>query len=554
MRTMALWFGLVAGIIGVPAFAESLILSDEFRTRLEQGTANGGWQGVAVGLVRHGEMATWFFGHLDGTASSTPSEKTCFELGSLTEAYTGVLLADYVLAGKVRLDDPLRKFMPEQFIFSDARLGAITLEQLATHRSGLPRLPANLLPHRDGDPYADYDEHALLTFLAHYRPATLDPTAGYSPLGIGLLGYVLGRVEGKGYAVALREHVLAPLKLGTTGFDDAALVQGHALGKSATTWHFDALAGAGALRSTLADQLTFVHANLAPGNQSLRAALTLARQPRNGGGGLGWQIREVRSGDQHWPLVWHDGQTGGFASFVGFRTDRQSGVVLLGNAAVDLSALGLALLSDEAPPPSPRRVRTVPATTLADYAGLYELTSNQLMTIRTTPNGLTAQLPGQFAWPLIGFDDDAFAYIDVDAQLTFDRGEGRKVEKLLLHQNGLNLPAPRLSERAPHVARQPVAMKAGTLDMYAGDYALTPDTQIRIARVGAALTFQLTALGPQSLIGYAPEHFVTAEGDVELRFERDGDSIHHVVLDLAGGELSASRIDWTTPPKADAKP
>jgi len=553
MRTLFFWFSLVAGFAAAPACAEPPSLPEAFRARLEQGTAGGGWQAVAVGLVHNNETATWFFGHIDDAAGPAPGTATRFELGSLTKAYTGVLLADLVLAGKVRLDDPLRKFLPDGFVFTDTRLGAITLEQLATHRSGLPRLPANLLPRRGDDPYADYDERALLAFLAHYRPATLDTSSGYSNLGIGLLGYVLGRVEGKGYTAALRERVLTPLKLDATGFDDVALAPGHALGEPVAAWHFDTLAGAGALRSTLADQLAFVHANLAPGEQPLRAALALARQPRGGDVGLGWQIREVRSGEQTWPLVWHNGQTGGFASFIGFRTDQQTGVVLLGNTAADLTALGLALLTDETPPP-PRRVRELPTPMLADYSGLYELAPKQLMTVRVTPTGLTAQLPGQFALPLVAYDDDAFAYVDVDAQLTFDRSADRKVERLLLHQNGLNLPAPRLSDRAPHLLRQPVPIAAAALDACAGDYSLAPDTQVRISHAGETLAFQLTTLGPRPLIGYAPDRFATAEGDVELRFERDDGRVRRLVFDLAGSELVASRIDWTVKSKAGAKP
>lgn len=551
MYALAFWFTLFAGLTAFPAAAEPPILPAGFRERFEQGVANGGWQTVAVGLVRDGETKTWFFGR--GNVAALDAA-TRFELGSLTKVYTGVLMADLVLAGKVRLDDPLRKFLPNDFVFADARLGAITLEQLATHRSGLPRLPANLLPHRGDDPYADYDERALLAFLSHHKPSALDASAGYSNLGIGLLGYVLGRVDGKGYSAALRERVLVPLKLDATGFDDAALAPGHALGKPVATWHFDALAGAGALRSTLADQLAFVHANLAPGEQPLRAALTLARQPRDGNVGLGWQIREVRSGEQTWPLIWHNGQTGGFASFIGFRTDQQLGVVLLGNAAADLTALGLALLSDELPPPAPRPLREVPAATLADYAGLYELAPKHLMTVRATPGGLTAQLSGQLALPLVGYDDDAFAYVDVDAQITFSRGESRKVEKLMLHQNGLNLPAPRLSERAPHVARQSVPTSAAALDAYAGDYALAPDTHVRIARAGETLTFQFTTLGPRPLIGYALDRFASAEGDIELRFERNGAAVRALKIDLAGTELRLARIDWATKLKAAAKP
>src|SRR6185503_20205884 len=155
------------------------------------------------------------------------------------------------------------------------------------------------------------------------------------------------------------------------------LLVGHAHADAVPHWHFGALAGAAGLRSSVGDLLALLQQNLRPQDSPLRAALLLARQAQGGGpqsAGLGWSIVEVPDGEQSWPLVWRASRTAGFATFLGFRTDRQQALVLLGNGDTDLSALGLAWLQQQTPPPLPERGPTAPKSVPGDdYLGLYKL-------------------------------------------------------------------------------------------------------------------------------------------------------------------------------------
>ncbi|HEX7049480.1 MAG TPA: sigma-70 family RNA polymerase sigma factor [Longimicrobiales bacterium] len=169
--------------------------------------------------------------------------------------------------------------------------------------------------------------------------------------GRRLLGHLLARRAGVPFDTLLAERVLRPLGLEDTyvaGPHDAdeRMATGHAQAKPVPFWRFDALAGAGALRSTAADLLRFLRIQLDPLSAPLHEAILLSREPRapagpNASVALGWHISTPPRGDT---LYWHNGGTGGFRSFIGFMPDRGIGVVLLMNSAVPLQALdGLAL-------------------------------------------------------------------------------------------------------------------------------------------------------------------------------------------------------------------
>jgi D-alanyl-D-alanine-carboxypeptidase/D-alanyl-D-alanine-endopeptidase len=348
---------LVLAVATGAAYAQPVALAD-YRQHLQQGVDVGVYNQVAAGWLDGGEREILFFGH-----DAKPELASTFEIGAATEIFTGLLLAQAAYEGKVRLQTSVRELLPNELTLADPALGAITLQELATHQSGLPALPPNLLPTNIEDPYADYSTQPLYGLLANYRRA--EPSIpGYSTLDAGLLGDLLGRRYGKSYAELLDEKILKPLGLEHTGFDDSAmLLVGHSREDVAPHWHFGALAGAAGLRSSVGDLLTLLQQNLRPQTSPMRAALLLARQAQSDGAqsaGLGWNIVEVADGEQTWPLVWRASRTAGFATFLGFRTDRQQALVLLGNSDADLSALGLAWLRQQTPPPlpnGPRRYR-----------------------------------------------------------------------------------------------------------------------------------------------------------------------------------------------------
>jgi CubicO group peptidase (beta-lactamase class C family) len=529
-----------------PATPATALFSDTFRKVIEQGVANGAYRTVAVGVIDGKQTQKLYFGHRDGATTPAADDDSQFEIGALSEVFTGLLLAEAALEGKLRLRDPLRKYLPADFPFAEARVGDISLDALVTQHSGLPPQPTSLFPADVDDPYIDYAGEDLLAFLAFYRslPAQEDIGYGYSVLNAGILGHLLGRIYTAPYTEVLTRKILAPLGLKhTSPRDDATLLPGHARGESAAHWHYGVLAGAASLRSSLPDLLQFLQHNLTPGDSPLRAALLLARQGRASGPadriGLGWNVREAAAGETTWPLVWRASETAGFSTFVGFRTDRQRAIVLLGNAAEDLAGLGIAWLNDELPPPAPHGYVATASKDVAAYSGLYEISPGSDLIVRAHDGALSLQLPGLLPQRLHAVDKDVFVARVGVLGATFMRNVD-EITGLVLHLNGNHASARRLSERAPQVAHTPIELHGGKRDEFLGDYSLDANTWMRVAKHADTLSVQLTMSERRVIFAYAPDRFADADGAVDLLFRRDGNGrIVGATLDLAGTQRSA---------------
>jgi CubicO group peptidase (beta-lactamase class C family) len=315
---------------------------------------------LCVGLTWRGEH------HLHGIRGkgTPPPTDTLFALGELTQVFTGTLLALMVEQGKLRLDTPLAELIPRALL-PDEAAGRITVEQLATHTSGLPHLPPNLdaAPQNPEDPFGHYSAGLFGDFLRSYRPASPPPRPyAESLLGMGVLGHALSRRAGLNYGHALRDLLFKPLGLvdttaRVTDEQQPRLTPGHtARGKPLPAWNFPALPGAGALHSTAPDLLRFLDASLGRATDaSLVRALKLAQAPRVDAGparlALGWTVSTVRGHT----VVWRSSVMGGYTGFLGFAPAADAGVVLLSDhgwsllaalrGRVPVEAPGLALLT-----------------------------------------------------------------------------------------------------------------------------------------------------------------------------------------------------------------
>lgn len=281
-----------------------------------------------------------------------------FEIGSVTKVFTALLLADMDQRAEVALDDPVQKYLPAGVTMPKRGSRAITLRDLATHMSGLPRVPTNLSPKSLADPYVDYTPAKLYDFLRTYElPRDPGSKWEYSNLGAGLLGHVLARRTGMDFGTLVRLRISNELDMTETcavvpDWLKTRAATGHNAAQApAPNWHWDALAGAGALWSTAGDLLNFVAANLglkpsglAPAMESMRKV----RIPIDGGAigqALGWQTFH-RNGVE---LFWKDGGTWGFSSFVGFDPKARRGVVVLSDSGTGVSDIGLHLLDERNP-------------------------------------------------------------------------------------------------------------------------------------------------------------------------------------------------------------
>lgn len=265
-----------------------------------------------------------------------------FELGSITKAVTGLLLADAVVRGEVALDTTLDE------LFAGAR--PLRLVDLATHTAGLPRLPLAML-RRAGltnmtDPYEGTTVDELLADLDRVRIKRLRRHR-YSNFGAALLGQALARRIGLPFAEALHVRVLAPLGVDEVWARDAPPVaQPHAKrGDPVPPWELGAYAPAGCLRGTAAGTLRLARACLDP-PPAMAGAVDLALRHHASGvlmrPGLGWLESPAGKGQKMW---WHNGATNGSRAFVGLVRATGVAVAVVANGARSMDAAGTAALS-----------------------------------------------------------------------------------------------------------------------------------------------------------------------------------------------------------------
>jgi CubicO group peptidase (beta-lactamase class C family) len=409
---------------------------------------------MVLGVLQGDERRMGGYGVLDA-GLQPPDEHTIFEIGSITKVFTTLVLADMVLRGEVALDDPAQKYLPETVQMPTWQGQQISLLHLATHTSSLPRLPDNLEKtiKDQANPYANYQVSDMYEFLSSYKlKRPIGSKEAYSNLGMGLLGHVLGLVAGKSYEELVRERILRPLGLNDTSItlnsdQQKRVAPGHTSdGKITANWDTPSLLGAGALRSTVQDVLSFMAGcmnpttsplaqavrlcqrlypktanprppwkayslvlllsglsllvqwsfGLVPGNEPFVLTLigptlvaawfgglgpglvaTLAtvagtyflqldhnfgwwmalllgggisflisRRPglRDRGAMLGWLHQRLYMFDRGPRLVWHNGGTGGYASFVGFTRETEAAVVVVANSEKSVDFVGVEVL------------------------------------------------------------------------------------------------------------------------------------------------------------------------------------------------------------------
>jgi CubicO group peptidase (beta-lactamase class C family) len=417
--------------------------------------------GIVVGLLEGNGRRIVSYGTLEKNDKRPVDGNTIFEIGSITKVFTSLLLADMVQRHELSLDDPISKFLPASVKTPERGGRQITLQDLATHTSGLPRLPTNFQPKDPANPYADFSEQNLFNFLSSYTlPRDIGAQYEYSNLGGGLLGYLLARRAGKDYETLLRERVIAPLGLKSTFITvPSELKVRFAVGhnedlQSVPYWDMPTLAGAGALRSTANDLLTFLAANFqdeeSPLKPAMKEMLSVRRQASPGlQVALGWHIFP-RNGAE---LIWHNGGTYGFSSFVGYDPGRHVGVVVLSNAFITSGAsigvddIGLHILDSKFPlnvAPQRHIAITIDDKILNNYIGQYQLAPNFVLTVTHETTHLMLQATGQPKFEIFPEADKEFFAKLSGISVSFQTDEQGHVTGLILHQNGRDTPAKRL--------------------------------------------------------------------------------------------------------------
>lgn len=414
--------------------------------------------GIVAGLVdATGER----FVSAGATASGgtvAPGADTLFEIGSITKVFTSLVLADMVVRGEVKLDDPVAKFLPKTVRVPGRDGREITLLDLSNQVSGLPRLPDNLKPADQGDPYADYGPAQLYEFLSRYAlPRAIGEKYEYSNLGAGLLGHALSLKAGMSYEELVRRRVLEPL-----GMTDTSITLTEAQKKRLTSgsgptlrpvknWRFDALAGAGALRSTARDMLKLLAAAMGLRETPLRRAFDLMLEKTRPTGtpdldiAMAWHVW-TRYGTE---IVWHNGGTGGYRSFAGYDPKTKTGVVVLCNTSFGVDDLGLHALEPKWPigrfrPPLDLKPVAVDENVLRAYVGEYELQPDFTLAVTTSGGKLYMRATGQAMFEYKAASPTEFVLAAADVRITFIKDPSGAVTGLELYQDGFDRQAKKI--------------------------------------------------------------------------------------------------------------
>lgn len=397
--------------------------------------------GLAAARLRGDAVETAFAGRIAAAAEAPLDAGTRFEIGSLSKTFVALLLAQTVVDGALALDDPVQAALPDGLPLVDDRGDPLRWADLATHRSGLPRLPDNLVPADPQDPYAGYDEDRLWAFLRAWRPTRpRDAAFEYSNLGYALLGHALARRAGRPFGALLRERVLVPLGLpdmvlAWSGVERGRLAQGHdARRRAVPPWHFDVFAGAGFLRATLDEVVRYAQAALGVIDTPLAGAFRLALTPRAEGPsqanriGLGWIFGPLDGRT----VAHHDGGTFGFSSSLFLDPQRRRAGLVLANAMVPVNDLALHLLDASAPlrdlaaeaKATQGEALALPAQDLALLAGRYALNPQFAVVVRADGQRLFAQATGQGEFELFARGPRRFFARVTPLEITFEGETG----------------------------------------------------------------------------------------------------------------------------------
>lgn len=416
--------------------------------------------GLSVGIIDGSRQFSFHMGEaLPG--EGPPDDQTIYEIGSISKVFTGVLL------GIEAEQDTLYLLEKAQYDDSGAVLPnyqgqAINWLQLATHRSGLPRLPSNFGDAAANNPYASYDSTKAVEFLESYRlPRRPGTHFEYSNFAYAWLGHLLTKQDGaSSYERLLQKRITRTLRMDDTVLalsdrQKRRLATPHSsFGVRASTWEFADLPGAGGIRSTTADMMTFMAAILDPSQIStdrrLSDGIEMAWKKHQASSrehfamGLGWQIARD---DQ---TRWHNGQTGGFHSAMFVNREHHIGVVVMTNTAdareIEILAEHLVrrLVGSEVLAESPPREIDVDLATMKRLEGRYELAPAFIFNVKVQDDRLMVGITNQPTQQIYAKREDRWFYKNVDAELEFDLPAIGPAASLELIQNGIRQSAIRI--------------------------------------------------------------------------------------------------------------
>ncbi|CAO4178005.1 serine hydrolase [Methylorubrum aminovorans] len=495
--------------------------------------------------------------------------QTHFRIGSLTKAFTATAVLKLAEAGRLELDDSVRRWVPT---VPEAWAG-VSLRHLLQHRSGIINFTA-LPNYYDQIARVDHTPAQIVALTAD-DPLLFPPGERfeYSNTNYVLLGMVIEAASGRSYEAYLRETILAPLGLKQTGYDDLTAIlprraagyrRGRAQWRNAVPMAASSAYAAGALYSTVDDLLAWDEALAGP--RLLSEASRTAMFADNGTGyALGWFVSRVfgKPGDRSsgHRLVGHAGSIPGFLSINDVYPDDRLTVIVLSNTetapaqkiARDLAALHLGHY--EAP-----EAIVLEDVILDRYPGTYRLGPRAVLTVaregkgKGLGKGLTARLDGpglrEPAFPFVPESDRTFVSPVADMRLTFETEPDGTPTGVILHRDHRDRTGPRVSEaEAIAVLAEPprehreVAIDRSGLPALAGRYALAPGSEIAVSVEDGRLFAQAPRQPRNELVPEGERAFFLRTLDAQITFTTDDTGrITGLILHQNGLETEAPRL------------
>ena len=493
--------------------------------------------------------------------------QTHFRIGSLTKAFTAAAVLILAEAGRLGLDDPIRRLVPG---LPEAWEG-VSLRHLLQHRSGIINFTA-LPNYYDQIARVDHTPGQIVALVAS-EPLLFPPGERfeYSNTNYVLLGMAIEAASGLPYPHYLREKILTPLGLKETGYDDLTAIlprrasgyrRGRAQWRNAVPMAASSAYAAGALYSTVDDLLAW---NEALGSTRLLSAASRAAMfdDRGTGYGLGWFVsrafaRPGEPGSGH-RVFGHAGSIPGFLSINDLYPDDRLSVIVLSNTetapaqkiARDLAALHLGRY--EAP-----EAIVLEDLILDRYPGTYRLGPRAFLTVARDGRGLTARPTGEPATPFVPESDRTFVSRVADMRLTFETEPDGRPTGVILHRDGRDRTGPRVSEEearaalaAPPASHREVAIDRSRLPALAGRFALAPGREIAVTAQDGRLFAQATGQPRHELFPEGERAFFLRALDAQITFLADeAGRTTGLILHQNGYDTEAPRL----PDSAPARP
>lgn len=310
---------------------------------------------IIIGIIDSNGRRIFSEGIISEDDPRLPDENTMYEIGSITKVFTTLVLADMSLKQQLSLQDPISKFLPKSVKTPNTKGKEISLLDLAIHTSTFPRFPYNVDPKNLDDAYGDYTTQRLFEYVSAYQPdMEIGSQWRYSNTAYGLLGYILTTAsKAKSYEELVKEQICKPLGMNSTVISLTPpllknTATGHSeYGKAVPPLNLSSIEAGGAFRSNMNDMLTFAAANLSliPSNLAPAMQLTHAKHIKKESNGpdyatMGWTLWEKDGRN----LIFKDGGTPGFRTFIGIDTKNKFGVVVLSNSNNGVTDIGRHIL------------------------------------------------------------------------------------------------------------------------------------------------------------------------------------------------------------------